>query len=286
MKYEEELLDHRSGKFMEIVDIDLWDTFYQIRKDRGDLENINHALPLRVIQSKGVEVRPDVDINVNDLNSDFNTKYKQFYRSGDGGIKFKVDVIIHKNDVWGYGEETPGDYIFEGKVYSAGMRVVTWLHYWYSRLRPVYVVSDAIDVPNGVYVITDNPTRKQDFRDYTVWSLEFTTYNPLTTYKWKIVESEPKQTTKSSSSTMVALKDCAPHIFISLNEKKTGQCNRTMQQKLCDLGYLKQSQVTGWYDAETMNAVKQFQRDMNKKGHNLLVDGVMGPVTLGILVKQ
>ena len=64
-------------------------------------------------------------------------------------------------------------------------------------MTPLYIVSEAIDVPNGTYIISNNPTRKQDFKQHTVWTLEFTTFNPLNLYKWGASQSLSKHTGKT-----------------------------------------------------------------------------------------
>ena len=278
--------------FMEIVDVDLFNTIYTLYQN-NELQTINNALPLKVIQDKGIEVKPDFEVKVTDLNTDTkNLKYKQFSNNGDGGITFKVDVIIKKGATWGYGVETKGDYIFKGKVYPSVMKVTTWINYWYVNMRPLYVVSDAIDIPNGTYVLTDNSARKQDYKEYTVWTLEFTTFRPLELWRWGasqsvITATTPKKTTStstSSSSINTKLKNCIGKIKYS-KTKKVVECNKTLQTKLYNLGFLTKAQIDGWYGDVTMNAVKKFQKYHNKKGGNLLVDGVAGKYTVTAMCK-
>ena len=134
--------DYRGdGNFMEVVDADLFNAIYDLKMN-GGLDNINHALPLRIIYSSGVSVDKDFKVTVTDLNTDKdNLKYKQFTNTGDGGITFKVDVIIKEGQTWGYGVETGADYIRKGATYPKMMKVTEWLDYWYTNMRPVYIVS-------------------------------------------------------------------------------------------------------------------------------------------------
>ena len=275
--------------FMEIVDVDLFATVNELYS-KGKITNINYALPLHIIRSSGINVERDFDVKVTDLNTDEdNLKYKQFTNSGDGGVTFKVDVLINTNEKWGYGIQTDADYIFEGRKFPASGRVTQWLNFWYVNMRPLYVVSKAIDIPHGVYLITKNSTRKQTLDNHTVWTLEFSSFNPLLLHEWTASQSvidATTPTTTNSSSKANQLKDCtADNIVYSTSEKKT-DCNKLMQEKLYKLGFLRQDQVDGWYGPITMGAVKKFQKWYNSKGHNLLVDGDCGPVTLKALVNS
>ena len=286
--------DYRDAEhFMEIVDVDLFNTVYDLNLE-GTVNGINHALPLRVIRSKGVDVKPDFEIASTDLNTNtVNTKYKNFHNTGDGGITFKVDVIIRKDETWGYGVVSNADYIKKGMKAKANSLKTSWLKTWYINMRPLYVVSDAIDVPNGTYLITSNPKRLQSLDNHTVWTLEFTSFKPLELHTWSVdpsVKTETKTststpTTKSSTSTNQKLKDCKDKMNYSKTEK-TSECNKVLQQKLYELGFLRKDQIDGWYGPVTMEAVKKFQKYHNSKGGNLLVDGVAGPVTVNIMATK
>ena len=283
-----------TDKFMEIVDVDLFNTIFDMYTN-GEISTLKSPLPLRVIRSKGVNVEPDFDIKVTDLNTNkSNVKYKQFTNTGNGGISFKVDVIIKKSDAWGYGIKSNADYLGKDKQYTDKAWKTWWLNYWFTHMRPLYVVSNAIDVPNGVYLITKNNKREQTLDRYTVWTLEFTTFNPLTLHTWDVAKSvsdalNPKKTTTTtttSTTKATELSKCtASNIVYSKTEKKT-DCNKLMQEKLYKLGFLRQDQVDGWYGDVTMEAVKKFQKWYNKKGHNLLVDGICGAVTLKALISS
>ena len=168
-----------TDKFMEIVDVDLFNTIFDMYTN-GEISTLKSPLPLRVIRSKGVNVEPDFDIKVTDLNTNkSNVKYKQFTNTGNGGVTFKVEVVIKKNEGWGPGVQAPAEYIRKGALSHSNAPKTWWLNYWFVNMRPLYVVSNAIDVPNGVYLITKNNKREQTLDRYTVWTLEFTTFSPL-----------------------------------------------------------------------------------------------------------
>ncbi|WP_292748138.1 hypothetical protein, partial [Methanobrevibacter sp.] len=76
-------------------------------------------MALKVIQNNGVGVTPDLKIIVNDLNEG----NKQFLNNGYGGISFKIDVIINKNDMFG------------------NTTVLEKLHEWMITMTPLYVVT-------------------------------------------------------------------------------------------------------------------------------------------------
>ena len=286
--FEDELVNYKSAEnFMEIVDVSLWESYYRARYNRDQLSQINHALPLHIIRSKGVEVKPDFDLKVTDLNTDkHNHKFKMFHDTGDGGITFKVDVVIKKGEAWGYGKQGQADFVYYGKKYPARARTTVWLNFWYTNKTPLYVVSDAIDVPNGTYLITNNATRKQDLDNYTVWTLEFTSFNPLNLYTWSALDSLSKwtgKTNKTASTKNTKLADCELKNFVYCREKTaTTQCTRWLQEKLYQLGFLPTLLTTGWYNDEVLNAVKNFQTKYQKY-YNLTPNGKMDQATLNAL---
>ena len=52
-------------------------------------------IPLRVIYNNGVTVTPDFDVNVTDLNNG----YKHFKVNNGKGDTFKLQVLIHRDDI-------------------------------------------------------------------------------------------------------------------------------------------------------------------------------------------
>ena len=258
-------------------------------------------LALKVLSSNGFNVTPQIDIVTTNLKSSKkNFKYKNFFNSGYGGIVFKIDIIVGKD------EETNKSFSnTEYDIYESD--VLNWLHYWYVNMLPVYVVTDAIDVPNGQYIITDNDTRKQTYKKHTIWSLEFTTYNPLNTVKWtaknsaiekvikKYNDSKKKTTTKTTTKTSTkassksTVKSKLSKCKLS-NLKYTGKkvtnitCVKYLQEILYKAGYLTKKQIDGWYGDKTLNAVKKWQKKYKTK-YKLKVTGKMDSATLKAMCK-
>lgn len=285
----EDFENFKSDKFMEIVDVGLFEGYYTaFGKVKGSMDG---GLVLPIIQSSGVNVSPNFNIKTTDLQEG----YKNFKSNNDDTITFKVDVIIKDDAKWG--QVFRSNHLeYDGFYYPTDMRVTRWLDIWMRNMKPLYVVSDAIDVPNGVYLITKNSGRKQTYKQYTVWTLEFTTFKQLEVFKYvndnAVVQAAidaltPKPTTtstKSSSTSSKTLKSCSASEIKYSSTKNYTECNKLLQEKLYKLGYLRKDQIDGWYGPVTMEAVKKFQRAWNNKGGSLLVDGICGKVTLSKII--
>ena len=286
--FENEIEKYKDSEhFMEVAPVGLWENFYRARYNRNQLDLIRNACPLHIIQTQGIDVQQDFDMTVTDLNTSVsNKKFKHFHNSGDGGITFKIEVIINKNESWGYGLFGQSDFVYYGVKYPARARVIVWLNYWLVNMTPLYVVSDAIDIPNGKYILTKNSSRKQEYYDYTVWNLEFATYDELSSFEVnpldvlaKYTGKSPKKDTPNSN-----LATCDLNNFVYCKEKTaTTQCTRWLQNKLYQLGFLPKLYTTGWYNDEVLNAVKLFQFKYQSYFPNMKVNGKMDKVTLDAL---
>lgn len=260
---------------------------------RKILDTYSRTTPmqLKVVQENGIETTPMLTTAITDLNTAKNeNQYKHIYNHGYGGIRFKIDVIVHKSDRWDVVK-----YNTSTKKYDVNRPLVTeMLSQWSRHLTPLYVVTDAIVIPNDNYVLIGNPTRKQEFRDYSVWTLEFMTYRAMTLYKWsnnntKVQEAikkanEKKKTTKSASSNSAKLAKCNLNVMVYSKTNKIVECNRLMQEVLYKKGFLTASQVDGWFGSVTMNALKKFQQKYQKT-YKLKVTGKMDKATLNALCK-
>ena len=147
---------------------EMWDKPIKSKNKSVKLQNYSrdftfNRLVLDVVRNSGIEVTPLWEIKTTELNRNTknNTHNYHFYNDGDGGIKFKIDVIIGDNDTW------------------RGAYVTDALHDLMTHGTRLFVVTNATDIPNGEYVIIHNPTRKQEFEKHTVWTLEFMTNNTL-----------------------------------------------------------------------------------------------------------
>ena len=258
-------------------------------------------LKLRVVRDEKIKVTPDDNVHITDLKrGKDNILYKQFLNSGDGGITFKISVIIHREDRWNLS-------LFSntGQYWEIDRPLVTdVLKRFYNEMMVLSIVTDFIDVPNGNYIITKNPSRTQTLDDYTVWELEFTTYRAINTVKYANNNSAvtnaiakakkanatkttttAKKTTKSSSSNNTKLAKCKLTQLKYTGKKVTNvACVKLMQTVLYKKGYLTKRQIDGWYGPKTMNAVKKFQTKYKKK-YNLKATGKMDKNTLNAMCK-
>ena len=253
-------------------------------------------MELKVIRSSSFDVTPDYKIAVTDLNKGSDGfLYKRFYNKGFGGVQFKISIVLEKDAKWhslyykyymGGTAEDSNDFDFI-TVLKAIMRTMT----------PVKVVTDAIDIPNGTYIITKNPSRKQTNDNYTIWELEFTTYVPLEVTKYKNDNTLVKKAIKSATAKKVATKTttaakktttnssfskCQLKVLVYSKKKKTYDCVKQMQKILKNAGYYT-GKLDGWYGSLTVSAVKKFQKKY-KKTYNLKVNGKVDKKTFNALL--
>ena len=281
---------------------------YQEMKDNKEIyENFMSIVPsnhlfgeytvgpikLSVISTNGIAVTPDVKITVNDLNSG----EKRFINNSGKGDKFKVNVIISRDATvqgvmstkqemqYGYYHGMYGWYGGGTIIHHKQIRITDALEYWIKNMNVFLVTTRAIDVPNGKYIITSNPSRKQNYENYTVWELEFTKFfegipikatwddtyanKAVETYKNKKAKKAKatKDKAKKSESNVSKLKKCkvgkGSEIKYSKTKKVT-ECVKLMQWVLKKKGYYDKA-VSGWFDDYTLKCVKNFQTDYNKK---------------------
>ena len=243
-----------------------------------------------------LEVVPDFNLNITELNRGKDgTKYKHFFNNGYGGLTFKCQVVIHR------GRDKNHDN-------------VKLLHNWYIDSTPLIVATDAIDIFHGqnntkwdagLFIITKNSSRKQTSENYTVWDLEFTSYTPLTVYKFKndnssVLKALNKATSdKNKSSEANKIKQAvaltALQVSFSLcslsqlkysKKKKTNECVKKLQQLLQKYKYYLNNKVDGWYGKDTMNAVKKYQKAVGLKSTGKIDKTTMKYLVNGITWNQ
>ena len=250
-------------------------------------------LPLNVIRDKGFEVEPEVEIKTTDLirSTTDNRAYKFFLNKGDGGITFKIQVIIHKNNTW---KITVKD--DTGKVILKNPRVTTALKKIYGEMLICSIQTDAIDIPNGLYIITKNKKRTQDYENYTVWELEFTTFYPLQSYKYQntnqvvlkaIADANAKRLAEieaakyPNKATQDKLKKC-DWTKLKYSAKQTNDsCIKYMQTILKQQKFYSDN-LDGWWGSLTTDAIKKFQTKYKSK-YGLSVTGKMDKATFDAL---
>jgi len=210
-------------------------------------------LPLRV--KKDLETIPGMEIAITKLNRNGNNAMNHFFNTGYTGITFKCSILIKAEDTWN------------------NKPVVDVIHDWYKNMTPLSVVTNSMNVPNGQYIISKNPSRKEHYKNRTEWDLEFTTYVPLVLFKYKndnsnVLKALKKNKTnakkKSSKKKNNALAKCNYKTLKYSSKKKTVKCVETLQKLLKKKKYYS-AKVDGWYGKETLKAVKKFQKKYNKK---------------------
>ena len=267
--------------------------FNVVPRDNEYLDSNIESIPLRVNQGKGMSVTPDLNISVSDLNKDKNNSLlKHFYNRGYGGITLKVEVLIFKDDTVGI------------KGSDGTVKVLDVLKHCIENMIPFMVTTKAIDVPNGLYIVTSNSSRTQTYEKSTVWELEFKTYNPVTVYQYvnnntkvqnAIAKSKAaqakkttakktaKKTTKTASTKSSKLAKCSLKSLKYSKKKKVYDCVKLMQNVLKKKGFYT-GKVDGWFGSMTTTAVKKFQKKY-KKTYKLKTTGKVDKATLQALCK-
>lgn len=229
-------------------------TFFNILpRDKNYLDDNKIGVPLKVIQSNGVSVEPSFKVGVTDLNKG----YKNFVVNADNGVKVKVKVIILKDETFK---------LISNSYYK---NTREFLNYIYINAIPVYINTDALDVPTDtLYLLTNNPSRDQTHKTDSVWDLEFTTYAPLNLARYAnnnvaVQNAIKKANTKKASVKYAALKKCGYKKLKYSKKKKVVACVKTLQTVLKKLKCYS-GKIDGWYGKSTVKAVKKYQKRYNK----------------------
>ena len=306
---------------MSILESESVDFLTVCPRDSQYMDNNVAPARLRVIQDGGVNSVPDVDIIVNDLASG----RKHFQNNSGKGDTFKVNVLINTEDTVvltksfdddSWEDALGGDYDYEylyttvsgGKgvaesstvVVGGRVNLLTALDYWMRTATPLNIVTRAVDVPNGVYLIIGNSSRKQTHENFTEWELEFMKYDEINTTtfvststgvtkaiakyekakKKKAAAKKKTTTAKSKTSTKDKLKKCKLSNLKYSKTKKVVTCVKYLQ-KVLNSKVKSNLIVDGWYGSSTKAAVKKFQT--NNKKYNLKTDGNVDKKTLNCL---
>ena len=292
-------------KFLTIIPREHTYTRYESLYERSVTYTVE-PIPLNVVKSSGVDMTPDVKVNVTDLNDG----YKMFLNVSGKGDKFKVQAIFDENvTVHAEGDMAINtNYTPSGVINSIHLvrefRVLELLDYWFKNRTTFSVVTRAVDIPDGLYKVTGNPSRKQTFEGYTIWEIEFTRFEKLTwgyfkndnagvTQAKKRYENSKKKNSKSTqtkttkakqSSMQKKLQKCTLcKIKYTKNSDNTCICTMYMQKVLEQKGFYK-STVDGWFGTKTTEAVKKFQKKY-KKTYKLTVNGKVDKATLNAICK-
>lgn len=277
-----------------------------VPRDGSYLDYNVSPINLSVIKDDGVNFTPDVKIKVTDLNSG----KKRFINNTGVGDSFKINVIIHKNEIvrgervvqeeLKYGRIAGNMYGWFGggrRIYNKQFNLLEALDDWIRNMTLITVTTKAVDIPNGTYIITGNPNRKQTYDDYTIWELEFTRYvgNVViavtfnNTYAQKAVSTynanKAKAAAKAKEIQTIKLnfKKCDYKKMVYTKKAKAVTCNKYLQQLLKKWGFAN-TQISGWYGPKTKEGVSKFQKKYQKK-YNLKVTGNMDKKTFNAMLK-
>ena len=296
---------------MSNIDNDTKNAFLTVCPRDGDyMQSMFQPIKLRIVRDSGVDTTPDIDIQVNDLASG----RKHFQNNSGKSDSFKVDVLIKDTDIiqstdtrTGYtvlndkGKVVEEEYEYFWDIFNLKDNYL-WvvLDYFARNLTPLNVVTRAVDVKDGMYVITDNSSRKQDYEGNTIWTLEFTKYEAINTTSFttsstgvtkaikkynaakakEAKDAKKKQTAKSTLTTAQKLKKCKLSNLKYSKTKKVVGCVKHLQ-KVLNTKIKSNLIIDGWYGDSTKKAVKKFQT--NNKKYNLKTDGNVDQNTLNCL---
>lgn len=246
--------------------------------------NVN-PITLHVLADDGVDFTPDVNIVVNDLNKG----KKHFLNASGDGDSFKVNVWVNDSDTMTYNKyfnpsyQPDGSYI-DHFTYESDLKARDMLDWVIRNMKVVLITTDAFDVEDGEYIITGNPSRKQEHRKGSIWELEFTKYTGVSTIGYKAQTSgsdaaikaynkvkakkakeaaKKKAQAAAKQTNYYKLSKCNVSVLVYSKTKKNVACVKYLQNILKYHGEFT-AKVDGWFDTATANAVKAFQKKYNK----------------------
>ena len=220
-------------------------------------------IPLKIVRSDKVKVDPQLNIKSTPLHSNPNEQgYLHLHNAGYNGITFSVSVYFDSRDMLaGNNKATLDEWLKKGSTHS--------------------IVTKAIDIPNGEYVIT-SCTSEQEFDEMVIWNLTFTQY--FTSASENLFEKTSDTSSFTSNSSI--LDNCD----LPLTPESTDtEVITVLQQSLKNVGYYLVNngvflQCTGVYDENTVLAVTLLQRDYQEE-FNLSVTGLFDVATKNCLIQ-
>ena len=206
------------------------DTWQQLVKDSKHYFEVN-KLPLKVLLKDGFATKMGHEIKETTLLMNNNTLNSPtfFFNSGNSGIEFEVSVVIRE------------------EYYYNNMSFRDYLDNWSKFATPVTVVTDAIDVPNGKYVMNIK-SKKQNDKNKSIWKLRFKQFyeNNLS---FENVFSNKVSSLSAEDQTLLK--------YQVINEKSPKNVILILQKKLKEKGYWQ------WFKQE---------RDANGIWHDILIN--------------
>ena len=245
------------------------------------------GIPLKVIQSKGIEYSPHIKFSEAELEK--GAKY--FHNNSGKADKFSITVVINSKDTVNLTQGNSTD-VPIGKHEN----VIDVLDYFIRKEEPFYVTTRAVGISNKeLWLITENSNRKQNFDDgYVEWDLTFTkkidyTYAVFKNTNTGVTKAlkkykKKKQNAKEKTTAKNKLKKCKLSKLKYSSKKKVVPCVKTLQTVLNKNGCLDKKYINGWYHTKTKTAVKQFQKKYAKK-YKLKKNGKVDKATFKALCK-
>ena len=286
-------------------------------RDKQYLECAVKDIPLRVVLDDGVELAPDVQVNVTDLNK----RYKHFKIDSGKGNELKVTVLVRRNDtITGkvlnpvvdmddflpnedFVDEDPfdstvnvtADYNIVRNYYGyEKVSVYSMLNYFYRHGTPLFVRCKELGLDDSkVWLITENKSRKYERGGWFYWDLTFTQYVKVKYTSFTktnkgiqkaLKKAKSKKSKKVSAATKLrkALSKCNVKVLVYSKKKKTVSCVKTLQ-KLLNQYTGSKLVIHGWFGKETVKAVKKFQNKYSKS-YGLKPTGKVNTATYNVMI--
>lgn len=220
-------------------------------------------IPLKLIRGDKVKVDPQLNIKSTPLHSNPNEQgYLHLYNAGYNGITFSISVYFDKSDMLAGNSKAKLDgWLKKGSTHS--------------------IVTKAIDIPNGEYIIT-SCTSEQEYEEMVIWNLTFTQY--FTSASEKLFEKTSDTSSFTSNSSI--LDNCDLPLT---PESIDTEIITVLQQALKNVGYYLSYngvllECTGVYDENTIRAVTLLQTDYQEE-YNLNITGIFDVATKNCLIK-
>ena len=182
-----------------------------------DTKKANHyfevnKMPLRVLMDDGFDTEMGTTIKETELLRD-NLSLNAptfFFNKGNHGLEFEISIVMRE------------------KYYFNNMPAADSLNQWSKWMVPVSVVTDAMDVPNGKYIMSIKG-KKQTDKSKSIWKLRFKEYyeNSLT-----FEENYTKKTASLSSVDQVLIQ-----LYVGISELSPKNQILALQKKLQELGF-------------------------------------------------
>lgn len=170
-----------------------------------------NGIGLVVKLKDGFSVTPGISIKETDMLMETSTLNAPtfYFNEGNHGIEFDITAIMRESDRY-------NDYT-----------VMDYLDMWHKNIEPVSVVTDAIDVPNGKYVMIVKSKKQTNF-DFTVWKIHF--------HQFYENNQSFERFYKEKTSTLSAIDlELLKYQLIDKNSPKTAIL--ALQKKLDEWGY-------------------------------------------------